>query len=377
VPDTVFQGSTTLRSSKRVAWLIALLAAVGLVAGACGSDSKSSSTTETTAASGGATSDFDFESLSGTLNGSGSTFQNNFNEAAIAGLADVAPNLTVNYQSVGSGQGKKDLAAGTTSWAGTDSKVADADIASYPGGILYFPTVAAPITVSYNVKGISSLKLSADTVAGLFMGTIKTWDDPKIAADNPGVTLPSTAVTVAVRSDGSGTTSSFSKYLAKAAPSTFTLTAGDTVQWPSAQAGKGNSGVAQIITQTDGAVGYVDLSDAKASGLSYAAIKNKSGSFVEPTLAASSAALEGASIASNLFIDALDATGAESYPITTPTYVLVTVTQKDAATANNLKGWITYLLTDAQALAADTDFAALPSSLATQALAQLDKITVG
>jgi phosphate transport system substrate-binding protein len=364
-----------LRSSKRVAWLIALVAAVGLVAGACGSDSKSSSSTDTTSA--GASSNFDYSSLSGTLNGSGSTFQKTFDEAAIAAFAGVAPKLTVNYQGVGSGQGKKDLAAGTTNWAGTDSKVADADKGGYPGGPLYFPTVAAPITVSYNLKGVSELKLSADTLAGIFMGAIKTWNDPKIAADNPGATLPSTAITVAVRSDGSGTTSAFSKYLAKAAPSTFTLTAGDTVQWPSAQAGKGNAGVAQIITQTDGAVGYVDYSDAKASNLAFASIKNKGGSYVAPTLDAASAALAGATIGSDLFIDALDATGADAYPITTGTYVLVSATQKDAATANNLKGWITYLLTDGQGLAKDADFAALPSSLATQALAQIDKITVG
>ena len=210
------------------------------------------------------------------------------------------------------------------------------------------------------------------------MGTIKTWNDPKIAADNPGATLPSTAVTVAVRSDGSGTTSAFSKYLAKAAPSTFTLTAGDTVQWPSAQAGKGNSGVAQIISQTDGAVGYVDYSDAKASNLTLRLHQEQGRLATWPRRTdAASAALAGATIGSDLFIDALDATGADAYPITTGTYVLVSATQKDAATANNLKGWITYLLTDGQSLANDVDFATLPSSLTTQALAQLDKITVG
>lgn len=365
-----------MRSSKRrLAWLVALLCAVGLVAAGCGSDSKSSDSTTTTA---GSASNVDFSSLSGTLNGSGSTFQQTFDQAAIEGFTDVAPKLTVNYQGVGSGQGKKDLAAGTTNWAGTDSKVADADLGGYPGGVLYFPTVAAPITVSYNLKGVSKLQLSPDTLAGIFVGAITTWNDSKIATDNPGVTLPSTAITVAVRSDGSGTTSAFSKYLAKAATSTFTLTAGDTVQWPStAQAGKGNPGVAQIITQTDGAIGYVDFSDAKASNLTFASIKNKSGSFVAPSTDGASAALASATIGSDLFIDALDATGAEAYPITTGTYVLIAAQQKDATVAANLKGWITYLLTDGQALANDVDFATLPASLATQAIGQLDKITVG
>ncbi len=289
----------------------------------------------------------------------------------------MASGLTVNYQGVGSGQGKKDLAAGTVEWAGTDSKVAEADMGNYPGGILYFPTVAAPITVSYNLKGVDELNLSPETLAGIFQGAITTWNDPKIAADNPDADLPSTAITLAVRSDGSGTTSTFSKYLAKVAPSVFTLTAGDTVQWPANQAGKGNPGVAQIITQTDGAIGYVDFSDANATGLNLASIKNKDGKFVAPSLDAASAALAGATIGSDLFIDALDATGADSYPITTGTYVLVTKTQKDQATADNLKGWITYLLTDGQGLADDADFAKLPTELAEQALAQVDSITVG
>ncbi len=362
-----------MRSSKRrLVWLVALLAAIGLVAGACGSDS--SSTTDTTTA-GGTSSGVDFGSLSGTLNGSGSTFQKTFDEAAIAGFADVASGLTVNYQGVGSGQGKKDLAAGTTDWAGTDSKVSEGDMSGFPGGILYFPTVAAPITVSYNLSGVDELKLSQDTLAGIFMGEITTWNDPKIAADNDGTDLPSTAITVAVRSDGSGTTSAFSKYLAKAAPSVFTLTAGDTVEWPSAQAGKGNPGVAQIINQTDGAIGYVDYSDAKATGLSYASIKNKDGEFVAPTLDAASAALAGATIRSDLFIDALDATGADAYPITSGTYVLITKVQSDQTKVDNLTGWITYLLTDAQDLANDADFAKLPTELADQALAQLSQIT--
>lgn len=369
-----------MRSSKRrLVWLVALLAAVGLVAAACGSDSKSSDTTSTSSASGGSATgiDIDYSSLSGTLNGSGSTFQKTFDEAAIEGFSEVAPKLTVNYAGGGSGQGKKDLAAGTVQWAGTDSKVSDADMSGFPNGVLYFPTVAAPITISYNVKGVDELNLSQETLAGIFVGAIKTWNDPKIAADNPDANLPSTAITLAVRSDGSGTTSTFSKYLAKVAPSIFTLTPGDTVQWPNAQAGNGNPGVAQIITQTDGAIGYVDFSDAQNSNLTFANIKNKAGEFITPSTDAASAALAGATIGSDLFIDALDATGADAYPITAGTYVLVTKVQKDQATANNIKGWINYLLTDAQDLAAEVDFAKLPTELQSQAIAQLASITVG
>ncbi len=364
-----------MRSPKRrLVWLVALLAAVGLVAGACGSDSNDSGTSTTKPASGGATSNVDFAALSGTINGSGATFPKAFYEEAIGAFQDVASKLTVTYNGVGSGQGKKDLAAGTSDWAGSDSLVKDDEKASFKGPFLYFPTVAAPITVSYNLSGVSELQLSPETLAKVFMGTVTTWNDPAIAADNPGTTLPSTAITVAVRSDGSGTTSNFSKYLKAAAPDAFTLEAGDTVAWPKSSAGKGNAGVAQIIKDTPGAIGYVDLSDAKASGLTFASIKNKDGKFVQPTIEGATAALANVEVKDDLTYSALNASGAEAYPITAGTYVLVYQNVGDATKAQNLQGWVTYLLTDAQALAPDVDFAPLPASIQEKALAQVAKI---
>ena len=365
-----------MRSSKRrLVWLVALLATVGLVAGACGSDDKSSATDSTSATGGGAApADFDFEALSGTINGSGATFPASFYQEAIAEMEDLASDLTVNYNPVGSGQGKKDLGAGTSDWAGSDSTVKDEEKAQFAGPFLYFPTVAAPITVSFNVDGVDELDLSAETLAKIFMGEITTWDDPAIAAENSDADLPSTAITVAVRSDGSGTTSNFSKYLAAAAPSVFTLTAGDTVAWPKSSAGKGNAGVAQIIKDTDGAIGYVDLSDATASDLTFASIQNKDGNYVAPTLDGASAALAGADIKADLTYSALDAAGAESYPITAGTYVLVYETISDATQAEAIRGWLTFLLTDGQDLAPEVDFAPLPVELRDKALAQIDKI---
>ena len=203
---------------------MAALAIFGLVASACGGSSESSNEPSD--------SSYDYASLSGTLNGSGATFPKAFYEEAIAGFAGIAKGVTVNYNAVGSGQGKKDLAAATSDWSGTDSLVADADKATFKGPFLYFPTVAAPITVSYNLSGVSSLDLSAATLAKIFMGTITTWNDPAIAAENAGASLPNTAITVAVRSDGSGTTSNFSKFLAAAAPEVFTITAGGTGTGP-------------------------------------------------------------------------------------------------------------------------------------------------
>jgi len=363
-----------LRSStRRLAWLVALLTAVGLVAAACGSSSDAGSADTTTAAAGGATSELDLEALSGTINGSGATFPAAFYEVAIDGFTEVAPGLTVNYNAVGSGQGKKDLAAGTSDWAGTDSLVKDDEKGQFRGDILYFPTVAAPITVSYNLKGVDGLQLSPSTLAKIFTGSITSWDDPAIVAENEGVDLPSEGITVMVRSDGSGTTSNFSKFLKAAAPDDFSLEAGDTVAWPKATASKGNSGVAQAVKDTAGAIGYVDLSDSNALSLQQAAIRNKAGEYVTPTLEAASAALAGAELKPDMTLSPLDAAGAEAYPITASTYVLV-YSAPSGGKAQAIKGWLTYLLTDAQELAPEVDFAPLPPSVQVKVLAQIEKI---
>jgi ABC-type phosphate transport system substrate-binding protein len=173
-------------------------------------------------------------SSSATLNGSGSTFQKSFDQAVIEAFHSANPSITVNYAGGGSGKGKTDLQTKTVDFAGTDSTVKSQDLSKYQGGtILYFPTVAGPITVSFNVNGLDSLKLSASTLAKIFSGQATKWNDAAIATDNPGVTLPDTAITVVHRADASGTTSNFTKYLTAAAGSDWTLGSGDTVNWPS------------------------------------------------------------------------------------------------------------------------------------------------
>jgi len=171
---------------------------------------------------------------SATLNGSGSTFQKTFDQTVIAAFTKANPGITVNYAGGGSGKGKTDLQTKTVDFAGTDSLVKPADLSKYQGGaIFYFPLVAAPITMSYNLSGVDKLQLSAATIAKIFSGQITKWNDAAIAADNPGVTLPSTGITVVHRADASGTTSNFTKYLTRAAPEAWTLGTGDTVNWPS------------------------------------------------------------------------------------------------------------------------------------------------
>lgn len=385
------------RTTSRAALVGGLLA---VVLAACGSsDSGGSSATTaaagatTTAASTGTTAgggaattakpaDTTAKSatdLKATLNASGATFPKAFYGEAIASFQDENKGVTINYGGGGSGKGRQDLADQIVDWAGTDSPVPEADKAKFKGGeVLHFPTVVAPITVSYNLD-VDKLQLSAETVAKIFSLQIKSWDDAAIAADNPGVKLPATPIVVAVRSDSSGTTDNFTKFLDRSsgASGVWTLKSGSKVEWPAGvQAGEGNGGVAKIVADNKGAIGYVDLSDATAAKLKFAAVKNKAGKFVEPTLEGASAAAEGAEIKADLTYSLPWADGEKSYPITAQTWIIVYKKQTDKAKAEATKAFLRYVLTDGQELAPDVTFAPLPKGLDDKALAQLDMIEI-
>jgi phosphate transport system substrate-binding protein len=345
--------------------------ALALFAAACGgsNDLPSASTNDTPTTSEPA--------LSATLNASGATFPKGFYEVAIAGYKKVQPGVTVNYNATGSGAGRQALQDGVVDFAGSDGLVNAADVSKYKGEFVYIPTVAAPITVSYNLTDVKDLTLDADTIAKIFQRQIKKWDDAAIAAQNPGVKLPATDITVAHRSDGSGTTENFTKYLVAGAPSTWTLKSGSTVEWPTdTQAGNGNQGVAQIVKSTAGAVGYVDLSDAKASGLQFAKVKNKSGKAVVANLDGATAALAGAQVNADLSYNPLNAEGADAYPITAPTWLLVYKNQPDKVKGEAIKSFLRFVVGDGQKLAKDADYASLPTALQQKAAAQVDSILV-
>jgi len=348
---------------------------VALVGTACGSDSTKTAAPDTTVADSPTT--LREAPLSATLNASGSTFVKGFLEVVIAGYKKPQPGVTVNYAGGGSGTGRQNLQDGVVDFAGTDGLIAAADLPKYKGEVLYVPTVAAPITLSYNLADVKDLTLDADTIAKIFQRQVKKWDDPAIAAQNPGVKLPSTDITVAHRSDGSGTTDNFTKYLVAAAPSAWTLKSGSTVEWPAdTQAGNGNQGVAQIVKGTAGAVGYVDLSDAKASGLQFAKVKNKSGKAIAATVDGAAAALAGTQLNADLTYNPLNADGADAYPITAPTWVIVYKNQTDKTKGAAVKSFLTYLLNDGQKLAKDVDYAPLPSAMQQKAVAQVANIAV-
>jgi phosphate transport system substrate-binding protein len=308
---------------------------------------------------------------SGEINASGASFPDAFYAASIEAYAEVNPDLMVSYNPTGSGTGKSEFGEGLNDFAGTDSLVGDDDGVE-AGSFQYIPTVAAPITVSYNLPGVDALQLPREVLAGIFGGTITTWNDPLIAEANPDATLPDTAVTLAVRSDGSGTTTNFSKYLDEATEA-WTLGSGDTIEWPgNAVAGEKNTGVAQVIQDTEGSIGYVDLADATEVGLVTASIENKDGAFVAPTLDGATAALDGAVVEDDLSYNPLNAAGAEAYPITAPTYILIRTEYDDPNVAAGVKEFVNYLLTDGQALAAENNYAALPTGLQEQAVEALN-----
>jgi phosphate transport system substrate-binding protein len=312
-----------------------------------------------------------------TLNGSGSTLQQAYDQEAIAAFTAKESNVTINYAGGGSGKGRQDLADQVVDFAGSDSPYPAADLAKVKGGdILYFPTVVAPVTVSYNLEGVKKLQLSGTTLSKIFQRTITKWDDPAIASDNPKAKLPSTDITVARRADSSGTTQNFAEFLSKADPTGWKLGVSSTISWPAdTQGGTGNSGVATIVSDTDGAIGYVDFSDAKAAQLTFASVKNQLGKFIAPTVKSASEAAATVAINENLTYDPIYATGETSYPITAPTWIIVYKDQTDAAKGAALKGFLTYIETKGQKLASTIDYAPLPGDLAKRALAQVKQIT--
>ena len=276
------------------------LAAMALFVAACSSSSSGS---------GGSSG----SGLSGTLNASGSTLQLVYQQQAIQSFKSIQSGMTVNYGGGGSGKGRTDLASNVVQFAGSDSPIPSTDLHLFNGKtVLYYPILISPITVSYNLPGMKSgLKLDAPTIAKIFQAEIKKWNDPAIAALNPGVKLPSTAITIAHRSDSSGTTQNFSEFLVEGAPGVWKLGSDSTINWPAnSRGGSANGGVAQIIKSTAGAIGYVDYADAKASGLTFASVKNKDGSYVAPSVQSASEAASNAQLKPDLTFSAIWAPGA-------------------------------------------------------------------
>jgi phosphate transport system substrate-binding protein len=340
---------------------------------ACGSSSSttssssSSSTTSSAPASSTATTP---PSGSGTISGAGSTFAAPVYEQWASSLSG----LTVNYQAVGSGAGITAVESKTVDFGASDPPLKPADeeaIAKNGSTAVQIPMFLGAITVSYNLPGVKAgLKLDGKTISDIYLGTVKTWNDPEIKALNPGVSLPSTAITVIHRSDSSGTTSGFTSFLAAVDPEFKSKVGeGKDVQWPTGTGAKGNAGVAGAVQQTVGAVGYVEQAYALQHNFTYAAVKNKAGQFVSPTLASTSAAAQGVRVPANLGIKISNPAGAASYPITSQTFVVVSKDMCKAGipggeeAAKGVVKFLDYGLGSGQSILSQADYAGLPAAI--------------
>jgi phosphate transport system substrate-binding protein len=322
---------------------------------------------------GGDSATSDSISTSGVdLTGAGATFPQPiygkwFNDYA------VAHGVRINYQSIGSGGGIKQLQEGIVDFGASDSPMTDAEIAAAKhGNVLHFPTVLGAVVVTYNLPNVTApLRLSGQEIADIFNGTIKKWNDARLAALNPSIKLPPDDILVVHRSDGSGTTYIFTDYL-NTASTTWATTAGGPgrgkeVSWKVGLGGKGNEGVAGQVKQTPGSIGYVELAYAKQNGLPTAHVKNKAGEFVEPTIASITAAAEG--VAATLGADAdyrisiVDSPGAGAYPISSLTWLLIYQTPPDAAKGKKIVDFMRWMYTTGQQSAASLDYAPLPGVL--------------
>jgi phosphate transport system substrate-binding protein len=309
------------------------------------------------------------------INGAGATFPYPIYSKWFDEYAKVDPSVRFNYQSIGSGGGQKQITAQTVDFGASDGPMSDENLAKAPGKILHIPTVAGADVIAYNLPGNPKLKLNSDVIVNLFLGNITKWNDPKIAALNPGVNLPDLPVIVVHRSDGSGTTFIFTDYLSSISPVwEDTVGKGTSVKWPVGIGGKGNEGVAGQVKQLSGAVGYVELIYAKQNKMPYADVKNAAGNFITPSLDSVTAALATAKIPDDFRFSMVNAPGDKAYPISGATWLLVYERQKDAAKGKKLVEFLNWALTKGEGMASSLDYASLPESVQQRVLERIKTI---
>ncbi len=289
--------------------------------------------------------------------------------------------VKINYQSIGSGGGIRQLSEQTVDFGASDSPMSDQELASAKGGpVLHFPTVMGAVVITYNVPGlIRPLNVSGDLIADIFSGKITKWNDARIVAQNRGVSLPNSDILVVHRSDGSGTTYIFSDYLTSVSPSwSASLGKGKEIKWPVGLGGKGNEGVAGQVKQTPGSIGYVELAYAKQNSLAYANVRNAAGRYVTPTIASVTAAAAGMKLPKNTDyrVSIVNAPGKESYPISSMTWILAYQNQTDGVKGTKLRNFLRWAYKDGEKAAASLDYAPLPASMVAQLQNRLKMIQV-
>ena len=316
----------------------------------------------------------------GQINGAGATFPYPVYSKWFAEYNKLHPNVQINYQSIGSGGGIRQIQAQTVFFGATDGPMTDEQLKMAPGPILHFPTVLGAVVPVYNVPGVSTeLKLSGPALADIYLGKIRKWNDPALARLNPGVTLPATDITVVHRSDGSGTTYIFVDFLSKVSQEWKTSVGLNTsVNWPVGVGGKGNEGVAGLVSQTPGSIGYVELIYALQNKISFAAVQNAKGEFVKasPESVTNAASAAAASMPADFRVSITNAEGAGAYPISSFTWVLLYETPQDTTKSRVMVDFMKWALTDGQNFATDLGYAPLPKNVVDLEMAALQKIKV-
>jgi len=316
-----------------------------------------------------------------SLQGAGATFPNPLYQKWLSEYGKLHPNVKIDYQSIGSGGGIKQIKEQTIDFGASDSPMKDEDLKSAPGEILHIPTVLGAVVITYNLPALSKpLRFSPEVLADIFLGKLKKWNDPKIAADNPGVTLPATDLTVVHRSDGSGTSAVFTDYLSKVSPEwKEKVGTGTSPSWPTGIGGKGNEGVTGQVKQTPNTIGYVELAYAVQNKLPVAQIKNASGNFIEPSIDAVTAAASAsaANTPDDLRVSITNAAGPQAYPISSYTYILVYKNQKDASKGKALVDFLWWGIHDGEAYAKGLQYAPLPADIVKRAETKINSIMAG
>jgi phosphate transport system substrate-binding protein len=310
------------------------------------------------------------------INGAGSSFDNPAFMMWKDAYSKTEKDVQINYQSVGSGAGIKQLLSQTVDFGASDAPMTDDAMKSAPGKILHIPVVAGAVTVTYNLPGSPKLKFDDATLAGIYLGEITKWNDPKIAALNSGVKLPDTSIIVVHRSDGSGTTFIFTDYLSVVSKDWSKKVGKSTsVNWPTGVGGKGNDGVAGQVKQLPGAIGYVELAYAEQNKLPVAELKNAAGKFVAPSPESVSKAMATATIPDDFRFSMVNAPGDESYPIAGASWVLLYEKQPDAKKGKMLVNFLKWCVTEGQKTSPQLDYAPLPDSVQQREMKLLETVT--
>ena len=315
------------------------------------------------------------------LQGAGATFPNPLYQKWLSEYTKLHPDIRMDYQSIGSGGGIKQIKEGTVDFGATDSPMSDDDLKSAKAEILHIPTVLGAVVITYNLESVSQpLRFSPDVIADIFLGKIKKWDDARIKAENPGAKLPSSDITVVHRTEASGTSAVFTDYLSKVSPEwKEKVGKGTAPNWPVGLGGKGNEGVTGQVKATPNTIGYVELAYAVQNKFPVALIKNKSGNFVEPSFdAVTAAAAESiATTPDDLRVSITDAAGASAYPIASYTYILAYKDQKDATKGKALVDFLWWGIHDGEKFAKELNYAALPAEIVKRTEAKINSITSG